>query len=232
MQQIRKIIERLSLILGRQGDADLAKELGVQRTTVSSWKSRGKIPYEECWQVARKHGISMDWLLSGTGPMHRDQNLVASNNGVVSYKIGLPEGVVGIPLMDVQVAAGEGVEVVGEDVSDLIYFDEKWLLQTYRLRPKNLRILPVIGNSMEPTLRSGEMVLVDLVTDPGNYPIDGIFVIRLEGGVMVKQLQGLPGGKIRVSSVNTSYEPFIVDLKEESLDFAIIGRVMITMRHV
>ena len=232
MQPIKEILDRLSSILGRQGDADLAEGLGVQRTTVSSWKTRGKIPYEECWQVAQKTGASMDWLLSGVGPRHREQNLVASENGDVSQQFGLPEGVVGIPLMDVLVAAGDGAVVDGENVSDLIYFDESWLWQTYRLHPKNLRILPVVGNSMEPTLRSGEMVLVNLIDDISMRPADGIYVIRLDGGVMVKQLQNLPGDQIKVSSENTAYDPFMVNLREEEQDFAIIGRVMITMRNV
>jgi phage repressor protein C with HTH and peptisase S24 domain len=232
MQHVREILDRISSIVGRQGDANLAEELGVQRTTVSSWKSRGKIPYEECWQVAQKSGVSMDWLLSGTGPRHREQNMVASENGDISFQFGLPEGVVGVPLMDVAASAGDGSFIDDENVTDLIFFDESWLWQTYHLRPKNLRILPVIGNSMEPTLRAGEMVLVDLIEDAGRRPMDGIYVIRLDGGILVKQLQSLPGGQIKVSSENTSYDAFMVDLKEDGLDFMIIGRVMINMRTI
>lgn len=232
MQRAREVLDRISSILGCQGDANIAEELGVQRTTVSSWKSRDKIPYEECWQVAQRTGISMDWLLSGIGPREREQNLVASKSGTVSYQYELPEGVVGIPLLNIAASAGHGTIVEDENVKDLIFFDESWLWQAYGLRPNNIRIFQISGNSMEPTLRAGEMVLIDLVHGMEQRPSDGIYVIRLEGGIMVKQLQNLPGGRIKVSSENEAYDPFVVDLKEEGMDFAILGRVMINLRNV
>lgn len=232
MQRSREVLGRISSVLGCHGDANIAEELGVQRTTVSSWKSRDKIPYEECWQVAQKTGISMDWLLSGTGQKERNQNLVASKSGEVSYQHELPDGVVGIPLLDIAASAGGGTIVEDENVADLIFFDEVWLWQAYGLRPRNLRIFQISGNSMEPTLRAGEMVLIDLSHTNEQRPSDGIYVIRLEGGVLVKQLQSLPGGRIKVSSENEAYDPFTIDLKEEGIDFVILGRVMINLRNV
>lgn len=231
MQHVREILDRLSAVLGRKGDADLAEGLGVQRTTVSSWKSRGKIPYEECWEVACQNQIRMDWLLSGEGPRRREESLVASKKGELSYQFDLPEGVVGIPLMDIPVSAGYGLLAGAEDASDVIYFSEAWLWQTYQQRPKNLRVFPVVGNSMEPMLRAGEYVLASLVEE-GTLPGDGVFIIRLDGSIMVKQLQNLPGSLIKVSSENSSYEPFTINLKEDNLDFAVLARVVISLRNI
>ncbi|MBN2702549.1 MAG: helix-turn-helix domain-containing protein [Methylohalobius sp. ZOD2] len=66
------ILDRLRAIFGTSSDATLARALGVQKTTLSSWKARNSIPYEKCVQVAEEKGISLDWLLSGIGSMERE----------------------------------------------------------------------------------------------------------------------------------------------------------------
>ncbi len=45
---------------------------------------------------------------------------------------------------------------------------------------------------MEPTIRSGEVLLFDM-SEQGRQLRDGIFVVRLEGSIVVKRLQPTPG---------------------------------------
>ena len=40
---------------------------------------------------------------------------------------------------------------------------------------------------------------------------DGIYVIVVDGCEMVKQVQRLPGGLLRISSLNERYSPFEID---------------------
>ena len=40
---------------------------------------------------------------------------------------------------------------------------------------------------------------------------DGIYVIMLDGCEMIKQVQRLPGGRLRISSINDRYKPFEID---------------------
>lgn len=76
---------------------------------------------------------------------------------------------------------------------------------------------------MEPTLRPGDMMLI---VKQGAQPVtDGIYVVRLEGTLLVKRLQRLPGNALNVSSDNPAYKPFIIDRKSDG-DFAIVGRVI------
>ena len=83
---------------------------------------------------------------------------------------------------------------------------------------------------MEPTIKATELLLVDRAS---TRPADGIYVLRLEGNLLVKRLQCLPGGQIKVSSDNPAYEPFIVRM-DDGADFAILGRVVLALglRHL
>ena len=70
---VASVLERLALVLGTKTGNQLAEALGVSPQTISSWKSRESVPYAQCVDVAREKGVSLDWLLTGEGPMHRGE---------------------------------------------------------------------------------------------------------------------------------------------------------------
>lgn len=138
---------------------------------------------------------------------------------------GLPAGdYARVPLYDVQAAAGAGAVVSGEEVLDVLAFKKSWLSSELRVSEKDLALIFVSGESMEPTLRPGDMALI--VKQDGQPVDDGIYVVRLEDALLVKRLQRLPGGRLQVSSDNPAYKPFEIDLKTQARDFAIIGKVV------
>lgn len=65
------VIERIRASIGVNTDAGLCRTLGLKPQTLSGWKSRDSIPYELCEQIAGKYEVSIDWLLTGEGPMYR-----------------------------------------------------------------------------------------------------------------------------------------------------------------
>lgn len=64
------VIERIRASIGVNTDAGLCRTLGLKPQTLSGWKSRDSIPYELCEQIAGKYEVSIDWLLTGEGPMY------------------------------------------------------------------------------------------------------------------------------------------------------------------
>lgn len=135
-------------------------------------------------------------------------------------------GYVYIPLYDITAGAGKSVVVAdGEEPVDALAFKGDWIRQTLRVAPDDLRLIYVEGDSMEPDLRAGDIILVDHTDRTARR--EGIYVIRMDGSLLVKQLQRLPGGIVKVISRNAAYEPFTVDAAtiEERLEFAIVGRV-------
>lgn len=129
-----------------------------------------------------------------------------------------------IPLLDVAAQAGAGRVVETEAVVDVLAFKEDWIRQELRKSPDDLRLIYVDGDSMEPDLRSGDIVLVDHTDTSARR--DGVYVMRMDGALLVKQLQRLPGGGIKAVSRNASYEPFTITQSDLQNGFAIIGRVV------
>ena len=108
----------------------------------------------------------------------------------------------------------------------MLAFKEDWVRRELRARPEDLNLIYVVGDSMEPDLRSGDIVLVDHTDTMAQR--EGVYVSRMDGALLVKQLQRLPGGVVKVISRNPAYEAFPVDLKQlaNPNGFAVVGRVV------
>lgn len=130
-----------------------------------------------------------------------------------------------VPVMNLTASAGHGSVVLNEETSGIIAFSREWLHQQ-GLSPADLFSMPTMGESMEPTIKAGEFVLCS-TAEHHLKPGDGIFVVRLEGDILVKRLQRLPGGVLQVSSDNSAfYKPFNVQINDGT-DFLILGKVVI-----
>lgn len=128
-----------------------------------------------------------------------------------------------IPLYNVEASAGHGSYVETEEVASRLAFRRDWINKEIHANPSNLHLIYVRGDSMEPALESGQVVMVD--TSAAHEAMrDGIYVIQIDGSVLIKRLQRLPGNKIKVMSDNQIYPSFEADLN--SGDITIIGRVI------
>jgi len=70
LQNATKIIERVKFALGVKTDDELANILKLKRSSVTSWRKRGKINLDAI--VAICDNINMDWLIFGRGEMYPD----------------------------------------------------------------------------------------------------------------------------------------------------------------
>ncbi|MCE2922526.1 MAG: hypothetical protein LW837_21625, partial [Roseomonas sp.] len=113
-----------------------------------------------------------------------------------------------VPVYDAAASAGPGLEVDRAQVIYRIAFREEWIRSVTRAPLEQLGVITVDGDSMEPTLRTGDTVLVDFgQNQPGDK--DGIYVIRTGNGLQVKRLQVELGRPVRLSvlSDNPAYQP-------------------------
>lgn len=62
-----EVVDRLRTLYSVSTDKALATAMGVPTTTVSSWRSRNRVPYDECVVAVRKFRCSFDWLFLGIG---------------------------------------------------------------------------------------------------------------------------------------------------------------------
>lgn len=208
---------RGALSLTQKGLCDVA---GMRLPSLRDYELGNRIPGGEAVACLSRAGINANWLLTGEGPM-----LLADFKVRAEAPAGTLDGYTAIPFFeDVRAAAGGG-GIVGNEMSTSLLFNEEWVRTELDAKLPDLRLIRVSGESMEPLLRAGDMILVDCSVHRPNC--EGIYVLRLDGMLLVKRVQALPGGVIQVSSDNPAYKPFTLKIAEmEGTDFAIIGRVV------
>ena len=127
------------------------------------------------------------------------------------------EGVKRYEPEDLLLAAGTGTFADQEPVPGEVKFRKNWL-RDHRLRAKDLFLVEVSGDSMEPTLHAGDSVLVD---ESRTSPRSGrIYALRTGDGLLVKRLRKRNHRWWAVSD-NDEYEPQPLDDVSQ-----ILGRVV------
>ena len=158
--------------------------------------------------VAREQNVSLDYLFGLTDdplPISRvtetrvgydpDGNEAGENLFSMKYIAALEE---------VAPAAGSGAEVYNEQVTGWMPFRRDWL-STHSIDSEQSHVLPVRGESMEPTLADGCLILVDRSQ---REPREGrIYVMRTEDGLVVKRLGKDDRGRWEVRSDNPDWKP-------------------------
>lgn len=126
-----------------------------------------------------------------------------------------------VPRYDVRASAGLGSLVPAEEISDYLAFKREWFSRM-GLNPQNATLVTADGDSMEPTIPNGAMLLLDLsiVEVANGY----IYAIRREGELLVKRVQQRFDGTVVLISDNPRYEREEVP-PERVNELHVVGRV-------
>lgn len=209
----RLVLERLCAERG-EDFAGLSRMLGRNAAYIQQFVRRGvpkRLKEEERRKLARYFSVSEAVLGGPVESDHAQSGLTSVNRHPVS------------------VSAGPGA-VVNEGLGRPCFaFDERWLKALTGSAPSSLSIVRVEGDSMAPTLSSGDDILVDL-GDSAERLRDGIYVLRVDDAVVVKRLALSPTGRrVTVQSDNPAYP----DWPDCSLDeLKPIGRVIWAGRRI
>ena len=135
----------------------------------------------------------------GDGLADRD----APADALGRHDAGPPGDSLTVPFaQDVRTAAGAG-EMVFEEAADLHITVSRSLLPGWA-RPSRLACIRAVGDSMEPTLHDGDLILLDR---SHIEPLDGhVFVAHTGDGLVVKRLRH-DGHRWELASDNPAYPP-------------------------
>lgn len=185
------------------GMANLARRSGVNQSSLSRCLKGAEISLSSAWAICEAAGASLDWLV-GSGRSEGGDRLQ-------------------IPFYEVHASAGHGaLPPENEEPSRLITVPNG-LLHTAPSSAGHLCAILAQGDSMEPTIRSGSVLIVDR---SNNQIHEGIFVIRQNDVLLVKRVQPRNPRTIRLKSDNTQYEPVDIKLDDPSQRVSIFGRVI------
>ncbi len=222
MRTINEILDRLYKELGIKNDAEFCRKYGIKKNTLSTWKARNKIPYDLIDEITQNENLSLDWILQG-------RNNIQNKKIEVKYiEPKNTENKIDIPYYpETYAAAGAGAYNY-EEAPKVISFTKAFLEELLELTKfTGLHIINAIGDSMSPTIESGDKLFI-LPFEIENHQIreGGIYIISCNNGVLVKRIYLNPfEGKITLKSDNTEI-PDIIIAGDELNGCQIIGRVV------
>ena len=225
--RLKELLRRSDLTLA---GASLA--IGRNRTYLQQYVDRGVpavLGYRDSETLAE---------LLGGDPVELRHETVPKRRSMKRHRPRPPAGLPGapvaaIPEITVEVSAGAGA-LAEEFVSETArwHWPENMIRYEGGAAPENLRILRVKGNSMEPEMREGDRVVVDVSR---RLPATGeTFVLWDGNGLVVKHVEAVHGDvlnedeppRLRLISANPDYAPYACLAQ----DVHILGTVLWVVR--
>lgn len=175
----------------------------VRKRLVNAIEERGLTLKDASLRIGRNHAYLQQFVERGI-PAHLkegDRVKLSALLNVPEKELGAPErtgqliaansNVSNVPEYQVHVSAGGGALVAEENKRRDWPFATDYLKQELGLERSKLAIVEVRGDSMEPTLSSGDRVLVNMSDRQVSQP--GIFIVFDGDGTVVKRVEKIPG---------------------------------------
>lgn len=201
--------------------ADLVAAVKVSKTTIHFWQSgTNKARGKNLLALARALQCDPTWLESGKGNMQPGQESSETDSPSDKDYALIP-----------QYTAFGGCAEDGRlndhaEIKGGLAFKRDWLAKM-KVKPENLNAIYASGESMEPYIMDGDVVLIDVFdTAPRDRQVYAIR--RPDGGVSIKRLiQQIAGGWI-IRSDNPDKSRFADEALNHDVihDIPVIGRVI------
>ena len=177
---------------------ELARRVGTSSSQISMMETnKSGTSLKTAMSVATALRISLDYLAGWVDDPRPARVLLGQLNAKMADLHDIDEGpaveptptdeeaTVQIGISQIESAAGAGATVHNEHVRTKLKFPARWLFER-GLMAWSCRFIRVRGESMEPTLPDGSLILVDLATE--HPKSNKIFVIRTGDELIVKRL--------------------------------------------
>lgn len=185
-----KQLKKLQDYMFNGKQADLARQIGKSPAQLNQWiNGYRNLSDGMALKIEKQLGLPDGWLSGNEEiPTTNIINLPAQN--MMRYE-----------LLDVSAAAGYGY--YNDDFPEtvqMIDLTEEWARKHLGANYKSVKLITAKGDSMIPTIESGDILFVDTAIE--NYNGEGIYIISAADGIKVKRLQSLISGGMRIISDN------------------------------
>jgi len=205
---------KLALELSGRSKTDLWKGCGVSSGTVTAWFKgpNQTISGINLMNACKILGVNPEWLATGIGEMQTDTHHLY-NESIVNCE-------------SIQSCYKESsIEIYNIHTQEPIKsmnFDLDWIqsrLPNHSL--ENLNIVFITNDSMLPTLKKGDFLIVD--SDINIFTTDGVYLIKSSAGIFIKRIHKNMDGSLLIKSDNSAYGPETI-FEHQLSDFKIIGK--------
>ena len=205
--------------LRKQADlsvSDVARRVGVTRAAADKWFKGSAAPSDE--RVEALSGlfqVTPAFIKYGDLSIESKQTLDVSPTEI------------SIPLLSVSGSCGGGAADTNISLVKMIRVEEEWLRKNAigAYDKRFLHVITATGDSMTPTIESGDFVIVD--SSQKRVSSDGIYVLEYSGSVFIKRVQIFPGDHASILSDNVRYKPYDVDDLDK---LHVIGKCILTLK--
>ncbi len=208
---------RLRILRGNKTQSEFAADIGTTLRAYQYYEAGDRVPsIELLTEIAKKYNKSVDWILTGAEYIIEDHEI---KKIAEASSLSDQSEFVFVPQFSGKISAGEGIEA--ENKIDMrIAFRRDWIKR--KGDPSKMSLIKVSGDSMEPTLMHGDLVLVNHAR---NYldPQGGLYAISANNIIMIKRLQiEYPSRKVQIISDNPKYKTIEADLDQVHINGKVI----------
>lgn len=195
-----------------------SKQVGVSQQAISKIVRGETLNPKNILEIATALNVDPHWLKTGEGDPDPSYRIV---------EVSEPQNpnTVRVDILDVEASAGNGAYLSPTEQGLLSQeFNLTFFRQQFgRADAKYLKLITVKGDSMAPTLESGDLLYVDI--SENYFAADGLYVFTFDGQTFVKRLQKV-GKEMLVISDNPTYKEWTFTQDD---DVFIHGRVIFSM---
>jgi len=199
----RERLQRLAKQKGIENNNQLAKAMNKTASATEGWWN-GSYPVntKDFKLLCRILGTTSDYLVFG-----EETPLPA-----------IAEDFILIPMVQGRISAGGGL-IPDNTIEMRVAFRKDWIA---RRDANRMSLIRVTGDSMVPTLLSGDIVLVDHSYDHIELT-GGIYALAVGNEIMIKRVERIRmTEQIRIISDNSKYESYEIDPRELSINGKVI----------
>lgn len=205
-----EVMDRVSLVIEKKlgmkpKDNVIAKYLDISPTNYANLKNRNSIPYKEIIYFSANNKVSTNWIFLN----QQCSSLVEEEEKYYSLKV----------IDRINASCGGGAFEEDNIEFSYIKLNKETLEKLGYSNSNGLEAIKVVGDSMYPTLKDKELILID--RNKNKYNSNSIFLVNTTNGLFVKRLK-IHGDKIDLISDNKDYAILTLCVDEVT----ILGKVL------
>ena len=205
-----EVMDRVSLVIEKElkikpKDNVIAKYLGISPTNYANLKNRNSIPYKEIIYFSAKYKVSTNWIFLN----QQCSSLVEEEEKYYSLKV----------IDRINASCGGGAFEEDNIEFSYIKLNKETLEKLGYSNNNGLEAIKVVGDSMYPTLKDNDFILID--KNKNKYNSSSVFLVNTTNGLFVKRLK-TNGDKIDLISDNKEYSNLTLCVDEVH----ILGKVL------
>lgn len=178
--------------------SDLAEILKVSYSTMAARKQRDSdFSDDEIQRIEAHRGVSLSWA--------DDPNCIE------------------LDYIHIQPSCGKGTYVIDEADITPVKLGKELIQDVWGADPANLKLFKCSGDSMEPVIENGNILLVD--TSKTDFNNGGIFLLTINNEWFIKRLRLRVTGELDIISENDKY-PVETLQPNSNIEIIIKGRII------